>query len=113
MTDPFSDSAKELVRSIMAEAGKPNLVDYFPFLKKIDPQGRRRRMTSYYTKLLQLMSDLVDERLKERITGKHESVDVLDSLLNICPQEIDRNQIQRLCMVSLLFSLLPLFLQSF
>ncbi|WMV14956.1 hypothetical protein MTR67_008341 [Solanum verrucosum] len=44
LTDPFSDSSKEfkeLVWNIMVEAGKPNLVDYFPFLHKIDPQGVR------------------------------------------------------------------------
>ncbi|WMV14957.1 hypothetical protein MTR67_008342 [Solanum verrucosum] len=55
LTDPFSNAYaakefKELVRNIMVEAGKPNLVDYFPFLQKIDPQGRRRRMTGYFTK---------------------------------------------------------------
>ncbi|KAM7510303.1 hypothetical protein LguiB_009178 [Lonicera macranthoides] len=32
----------------MAEAGKPNLVDYFPLLTGIDLQGIRRRMTVYF-----------------------------------------------------------------
>lgn len=67
----------------MVEAGKPNLVDYFPFLKRIDPQGIRRRMTNYLTKILHLICDLVDERLKERKMGNCASVDVLDALLNI------------------------------
>ncbi|TMX00199.1 hypothetical protein EJD97_001210 [Solanum chilense] len=99
LTDPFSDSAKEfkdLVWNIMVEAGEPNLVDYFHFLRKIDPQGRRRRMTNHFTKVLQLMSDLIDERLNERKIRNHINGDVLDSLLNICPQEIDRNHIEHL-----------------
>ncbi|XP_049388160.1 geraniol 8-hydroxylase-like [Solanum stenotomum] len=104
LTDPFSDSAKEfkeLVWKIMVEVGKPNLVDYFPFLKKIDPQGIRRSLTDYFTKILHLMSDLIDERLKERELGNRENVDVLDALLDISPGEIDRNQIEQLCLVSL------------
>ena len=103
LTDPFTDSAKEfkeLVSNISIEAGKPNVVDFFPFLRKIDPQGVRRRMTKYFTKILHIMSDLIDERLKERSMGKHANVDVLDALLNICPKEIDRNQIEQLCLVS-------------
>ncbi|XP_015063366.1 geraniol 8-hydroxylase-like [Solanum pennellii] len=101
LTDPFSDSAKEfkeLVWKIMVEAGKPNLVDYFPFLKKIDPQGIRRRSTNYFTEILHRMSDLIDERLKERELGNRENVDVLDALLDISPDEIDRNQIEQLCL---------------
>lgn len=38
----LEDTASEFkfsVRGILVEAAKPNLVDYFPFLEKIDPQG--------------------------------------------------------------------------
>ncbi|XP_060193664.1 geraniol 8-hydroxylase-like [Lycium barbarum] len=102
LSDPFADSAKEfkeLVWNIMVEAGKPNLVDYFPFLKMIDPQGIRRRMTVHFTKVLDLMSGLIDERLKERELENHANVDVLDALLNISqdsPEEIDRNHIEQM-----------------
>ncbi|KAK6796805.1 hypothetical protein RDI58_004506 [Solanum bulbocastanum] len=34
-------------------------------------------MTKYFTKILHLMSDLIDEGLKERSMGKHANVDVL------------------------------------
>ncbi|KAJ8549991.1 hypothetical protein K7X08_033698 [Anisodus acutangulus] len=89
LTDPFSDSAKELALNIMVEGGKPNLVDYFPFLQKMDPQGIRRRMT------LHLMNDLIDERLKERKLGNNANVDVLDALLNSQdnPEEIDSSKL--------------------
>ncbi|KAL3358987.1 hypothetical protein AABB24_015856 [Solanum stoloniferum] len=53
-------------------------------------------MTNHFTKVLQLMSGLIDERLNERKMGNHTNGDVLDSLLNICPQEIDRNHIEHL-----------------
>ncbi|XP_019231411.1 PREDICTED: geraniol 8-hydroxylase-like [Nicotiana attenuata] len=68
LTDPFSDSAKEfkdLVWNIMVEAGKPNLVDYFPFLEKIDPQRIRQRMTDHLTKVLDLMSGLIELRVSK------------------------------------------------
>ncbi|KAF3617401.1 geraniol 8-hydroxylase [Capsicum chacoense] len=104
LTDPFSDSAKEfkdLVWNIMVEAGKPNLADYFPLLQRIDPQGIRHRMTKHFTEVLQLMSGLIDERLKERKMRNHANVDVLDALLNISqdsPEEIDRNHIKQMCL---------------
>nr|GMD51793.1 geraniol 8-hydroxylase-like [Ipomoea batatas] len=104
LTDPYSDSAKEfkeLVWNIMEEAGKPNLVDYFPFLEKFDPQGSRRRMTGYFTEVLNLFKDFVDERLEERKVMGSKNVDVLDSLLNISqerPEEIDTTHILHLCL---------------
>ncbi|XP_031117370.1 geraniol 8-hydroxylase-like [Ipomoea triloba] len=104
LTDPFSDSAKEfkeLVWNIMEEAGKPNLVDYFPFLEKFDPQGSRRRMKGHFTKVLELFEDLIDERLEERKVMGSKNVDVLDSLLNITqerPEEIDRKYILHVCL---------------
>ncbi|KAK8577651.1 hypothetical protein V6N13_027918 [Hibiscus sabdariffa] len=42
LVDPNSSVAQEFRRTvwgIMEEAGKPNLADYFPLLRKIDPQG--------------------------------------------------------------------------
>nr|GMD49781.1 geraniol 8-hydroxylase-like [Ipomoea batatas] len=104
LTDPYSDSAKEfkeLVWNIMEEAGKPNLIDYFPFLEKFDPQGSRRRMKGHFTKVLELFEDLIDERLEERKMMGSKNVDVLDSLLNITqerPEEIDRKDILHVCL---------------
>ncbi|KAK8495831.1 hypothetical protein V6N13_026300 [Hibiscus sabdariffa] len=51
LVDPNSSDAQEFKRTvwgIMEEAGKPNLADYFPLLRKIDPQGTRRRMTVHF-----------------------------------------------------------------
>lgn len=80
----------------MVEAGKPNLVDYFPILAKIDPQGIRHHMTIYFGKILELFGTLIDERLESRRSNEN---DVLDTLLNTSEhnsEEIDRTHIERL-----------------
>nr|D1MI46.1 RecName: Full=Geraniol 8-hydroxylase; AltName: Full=Cytochrome P450 76B10; AltName: Full=Geraniol 10-hydroxylase; Short=SmG10H [Swertia mussotii]ACZ48680.1 geraniol 10-hydroxylase [Swertia mussotii] len=103
LTDPYSDSAKEfkdLVWNVMVEAGKPNLVDYFPLLDKVDPQGIRKRMTIHFGKILELFGGLIDERLQQK-KAKGVNDDVLDVLLTTSeesPEEIDRTHIQRMCL---------------
>ncbi|KAF5958203.1 hypothetical protein HYC85_005428 [Camellia sinensis] len=103
LADPSQDSAKEfrdLVWNIMVEAGKPNLVDYFPVLAKIDPQGIRGRMRVHFAKILQLFGRLIDERLELRKLRKtSEENDVLDILLDIIDQnseDIDRIHMEHL-----------------
>lgn len=85
LTNP-SDSAKDfkdLVWCIMVEAGNPNLADYFPALKKIDPQGSRRRMTVYFRKVFDVFDGLIEKRLRDRATvGSVRKNDVLDTLLD-------------------------------
>ncbi|CAK9166429.1 unnamed protein product, partial [Ilex paraguariensis] len=104
LTDPYNDTAKEfkdLVWNIMVEAGKPNLVDFFPVLKKIDPQGIRRRMTAHFGKVLNMFNGLINERLDIRKMQKTGNGDVLDVLLNTSqenPDEIDRTHIERMCL---------------
>nr|AHB33947.1 santalene/bergamotene oxidase [Santalum album] len=80
---------KEVVWGMMEEAGRPNLVDYFPVLRRLDPQGIRRRMTGYFGKMLEVFGDIIDERLewrKQQSDGDSPAGttnDVLDVLLNI------------------------------
>ncbi|KAJ9564059.1 hypothetical protein OSB04_000025 [Centaurea solstitialis] len=85
LTDPYEDSGKEfreLVGDMMVEAGKPNLVDFFPLLKKFDPQGIRRRMGRYFGRVFEVFEELMEERLgMERL--KQEEDDVLDVCLKI------------------------------
>ncbi|PIN03107.1 Cytochrome P450 CYP2 subfamily [Handroanthus impetiginosus] len=104
LTDPFSDSAKEfrdLVWNIMVEAGKPNLVDFFPALEKLDPQGIRSRMTIHFGKVIELFSGLINERLEKGKPPNANTSDVIDVLLTASketPDEIDRTHIERLCL---------------
>ncbi|KAL9166501.1 hypothetical protein ABFS82_05G033600 [Erythranthe guttata] len=105
LTDPFSDSSKEfkeLIWNMMVEAGKPNLVDFFPLLRKFDLQGIRRRMTVHFGKVIDLFSDLIDERLEKMKSGEYDPTgDVIDVLLAAGeknPEEIDRIHIERMCL---------------
>nr|AGX93054.1 geraniol 10-hydroxylase-like protein [Tabernaemontana elegans] len=103
LTDPYSDSAKEfkdLVWNIMVEAGKPNLVDFFPVLEKVDPQGIRKRMTVHFGKVLKLFNGLINERLEQKRlqSGNNDVLDVLLTTSEESPEEIDRTHIERMCL---------------
>ncbi|KAL7256223.1 hypothetical protein ACSBR1_010199 [Camellia fascicularis] len=61
LADPREDTGKEfkeLVWNIVVEAGKPNLVDFFPRVAKMDPQGIRQRMTDYFGSVLELFGGI-------------------------------------------------------
>ncbi|KAL6993688.1 hypothetical protein U1Q18_011800 [Sarracenia purpurea var. burkii] len=105
LANPGEDSVKEfrdLVWQIMVEIGKPNLVDYFFMLAKFDPQGIRGRQTDNFGKIFKLISRLIDQRLEMRLYHKTRTEnDVIDILLNISEEnseEIDRAQIEHLCL---------------
>jgi hypothetical protein len=75
----------------MKEAGKPNLADYFPMLKKIDPQGIRQRMTVHFGKMIDLFAHMISERLQLRkVSGSITNSDMLDTLLNISEENSEQ-----------------------
>ncbi|XP_071694749.1 7-ethoxycoumarin O-deethylase-like [Rutidosis leptorrhynchoides] len=87
LADPYEDSGKEfkeLVGNMMVEAGKPNLVDFFPILRKIDPQGIRKRLTQYFGNIFDIFEVLIKERVE---MGRFERDDMLDMCLKIISQE--------------------------
>ncbi|XP_061354383.1 geraniol 8-hydroxylase-like, partial [Gastrolobium bilobum] len=90
---------KELVTKIMKEVGTPNLADYFPILKMVDPQGVRRRTGSYVIKIIDIFRCLINQRLNLR-EGKSNTMNyMLDTLLNISQEnshEMDNLQIEHL-----------------
>ncbi|KAK4795322.1 hypothetical protein SAY86_013316 [Trapa natans] len=88
--NPEEEDSKDLIsvmRSLIVELGKPNLADFFPFLKRIDANGRRRQAAVYYGQLLVMIDDLVNKRLQVREKPAGDLIaretDVLDSLLDI------------------------------
>ncbi|KAM3327375.1 hypothetical protein P3S67_002501 [Capsicum chacoense] len=86
----------------MAEIGKPNLVDYFPILGKIDLQGIRGRTSIHFGKLSKFSDDLINERLEEKKRGYSERSDVLEALLNITekdPRDMDHTRIKYMLLV--------------
>ncbi|KAL0296068.1 UNVERIFIED_CONTAM: Geraniol 8-hydroxylase [Sesamum radiatum] len=90
MLDPASDAMKELQvlnSNIMMLAAKPNLADYFPFLRPFDPQGIRREIRVSYDRLHELIDDMIDQRMKRRRAASERSGDVLDVLLDYTEHE--------------------------
>lgn len=108
LANPSSEMAsefKEMVCNIMLEAGKPNLGDYFPLLGKIDPNGRRRRKTKYFGKILDLVHTIVEQRKLPESATKN---DLLDTLLNSSEEnseEINKNQLNSFIIVSFYYLL--------
>ncbi|XP_024196345.1 geraniol 8-hydroxylase [Rosa chinensis] len=90
-----SDTArefKEIVWGIMEEAGKPNLGDYFPVLRKLDPQGIRRRFANYFMRMLGFIGSVVNERLESRKAHDYvTSNDMLDTLINISQEKTEED----------------------
>ncbi|KAK7253135.1 hypothetical protein RIF29_37588 [Crotalaria pallida] len=93
----------ELIKNIMIWTGKPNLADFFPVLRTVDPQGVRGRGGFYAGKVIDIVRDLIDQRLKMREgTGfdKMKFNDMLHTLLNISQENsleiMDQLQIQHL-----------------
>ncbi|XP_076898197.1 7-ethoxycoumarin O-deethylase-like [Bidens hawaiensis] len=101
LTEPYKDSGSDLKDAIgmcMVEGAKPNLVDFFPVFKMIDPQGIRRRMARHLETLLKAFENLIDERLK---MGRIMQNDVLDVCLKFNqdnPNEINHTHIKSLVM---------------
>lgn len=72
---------KDLVDTIMEEAGKPNVSDFFPVLQRFDLQGMRKRIKPCYTRLHQIFDDIIDKRLQSRAIGSNAG-DFLDVLID-------------------------------
>ncbi|KAK9668243.1 hypothetical protein RND81_13G044200 [Saponaria officinalis] len=81
---------RDISHTCIEELGKPNLADFFPFLKKFDPHGIRRRSDFYMRKLLDLCNNLIQQRLDgQRPPGTKKGDDVLDALLDIVHESHD------------------------
>ncbi|KAK7828565.1 geraniol 8-hydroxylase [Quercus suber] len=79
---------KELVWRIMMDAGKPNVSDYFPMLKRFDLQGVRRHVQVSYKRMHEIFDDLIAKRLKHRETDKTtRHGDFLDVLLDLMQED--------------------------
>ncbi|CAI9770296.1 unnamed protein product [Fraxinus pennsylvanica] len=92
-----SQEFKEVIWGVMECIGTPNIADYFPVLKKFDPQGILRRNTFYFEKLFAIFDGIIDERLKSR--GTSVKNDLLDALLDLNQKpdpELSRDDIKHL-----------------
>jgi hypothetical protein len=79
---------KELVWRIMEDAGKANVSDYFPMLKRFDLQGVRRHVQPSYLRLHEIFDEIIAERLKVRESDESTGHgDFLDVLLDRCQED--------------------------
>ncbi|XP_022899380.1 cytochrome P450 76A1-like [Olea europaea var. sylvestris] len=80
--DPEGKEFFDCMNVILELAGTPNIADFFPALKLIDPLGMKRKMTRNMSKTMKISSKFVQERLENRKAGKfQEKKDFLDVLL--------------------------------
>ncbi|KAL0392086.1 UNVERIFIED_CONTAM: cytochrome [Sesamum radiatum] len=100
-----SDSShdfKGIVRTLTHLLRAPNIADYFPLLKPIDPQGLKRKSMLYVGKLFRIFDDIIDQRLTSEsrpCTDYEPKNDLLEALLDISRRnesELNRNDILHL-----------------
>ncbi|KAL5219884.1 hypothetical protein ABZP36_024597 [Zizania latifolia] len=70
---------RELVHELVNGVTKPNVSDYFPFLRALDLQGLRRATERRFERLFSILDDVIDRRL----ASKQKRGDYLDSLLDL------------------------------
>ncbi|XP_073145142.1 cytochrome P450 76T24-like [Henckelia pumila] len=80
------EELKEVVWGIMESIGKPNLADYFPVLRSLDPQGILRKSTVNFRRCFHIFEEIIGKRLEMRgvdpAAGTRKN-DMLESLLDI------------------------------
>nr|AHX24368.1 CYP76A26-like protein [Tabernaemontana elegans] len=80
--DPESREFFDCMNEILELAGTPNIADFLPLLKKLDPLGMKKRMVDNMTRTMKISSKFVQERLDNRKAGKvNEKKDFLDVML--------------------------------
>lgn len=71
------------VNMVMQRAGKPNVADFFPLLKWIDPQSIRRNMMKDLGTAINIVASFVKDRVQENMAGTEKvKKDFLDMLLD-------------------------------
>ncbi|XP_027155462.1 geraniol 8-hydroxylase-like [Coffea eugenioides] len=83
-----SQEVKEMVRNAVKISSCPNLVDCFPILRAIDPQGIRRRAKVHLGKFLDIIDGIIRQRSQERDTSNtyQRKNDFLEALLDLNQQ---------------------------
>ncbi|XAR69695.1 hypothetical protein NMG60_11001392 [Bertholletia excelsa] len=86
LLDPQSDEGHEFfdaMKKFTSWAGKPNVADFLPFLKWLDPQGIKRSMVRETGRTMKIIAEFVTERIQQRQVGMEKAnKDFLDVLLD-------------------------------
>ena len=111
-----SQDFKDLIWNILEEGGRPNVSDFFPFVRVLDLQGVLKRTIGYSNEILGVFQGIIDERMKNSMVVKE---DVLATLLKLVQdKELSLDQVKHLLVVSkyyssLLSSCIPVFFLIF
>lgn len=103
--DPHNPSSsagiKDTISDMMEVSGKFNLVDSFPFLRFLDPQGVSRDMTTH----LKAMYDFCDMFIQRRLSIERDNSekDFLDVLLDFRTEDFTDGGIRAFISVSTLY----------
>ncbi|KAJ6737600.1 CYTOCHROME P450 FAMILY 1 [Salix viminalis] len=89
LLDPKSEKGAEFFQhagKVMEMAGKPNMADFFPILRWLDPQGIRRKTQFHVAKAFEIAGGFIKERtdqsMQNEISADHDQrKDYLDVLL--------------------------------
>lgn len=92
----LSQEFKDLVWSVLEETGTPNIADFLPFLRLLDPQGVRRRVTISCNKLMEFFDGIITQRSKIRAPSlaATNNRDMLDAALDLT--ELSSNELKHL-----------------
>jgi cytochrome P450 len=112
--DEKSQEFKNIIWGIMEEAGKPNISDFFPILRPLDPQGLYGRMANHMKKLCEIFDGIIEDRISSRASkvDYEDCNDVFDSLLNNNNNieettfKLSRNEMVHLFLVSISISII-------
>ncbi|GJY37768.1 geraniol 8-hydroxylase-like protein [Tanacetum coccineum] len=94
---------KDAVWGILEIAGKPNLADFFPIFKPLDPQRLLRKANVHAMKIMAILDRIIAERLQLYNGVTPRNNDVLDLLLNLTlkdDDEFSQNDIRHLFFVN-------------
>ncbi|KAK4418728.1 cytochrome [Sesamum alatum] len=80
--DSTSQEFRDIVVGITSLIGKPNLADYFPRLRLVDPQGIFRKNTFYFNKCFAIFDEIIRQRLQNSDSSTPKN-DMLEALLEI------------------------------
>ncbi|KAL5976446.1 hypothetical protein ACLOJK_020778 [Asimina triloba] len=104
LLDPDSKEGAEFFRLsavCTSLSGQPNVADFFPFLRWLDPQGIRRKMEKNLQLLMDIAGNFVEEHIRNQSSHKDpEEKDLLDVLLefrgvgNEEPAQISRRDVK-------------------
>ncbi|GLJ32038.1 hypothetical protein SUGI_0645220 [Cryptomeria japonica] len=83
--DPASAGFRDTICEIMKVSGKPNLVDFFPFLRFLDPQGVSRVMAMHVKALYDFSDKFIQKR--QSFQRNNSEKDFLDVLLDYTTED--------------------------